>query len=33
MELQNIFWRKPTNKVNRFNSLFNNNNMSGEEAL
>jgi len=34
MEIQNIFWQKPTIKVNQFNILFNNNNnMSGGEAL
>jgi hypothetical protein len=34
MDLQNIFWQKPSNKTNQFNTLFNNtNNMSGGEAL
>jgi len=33
MKLQNILWRKRPNKMIQFNTLFNNNNMSGGEAL
>ena len=33
MELQNILWRERSNTMIQFNILFNNNNMSGGEAL
>jgi hypothetical protein len=34
MELQNILWRKQSNNLDQFNTLFNNNNnISGGKAL
>ena len=33
MELQNIFWWKQSYNMNQLNTLVNNNNLSGGEAL